>query len=135
MSRSSGVGSFSTSRLLPASADWQPVAGAGTQPTELSQPRHVPQVNGMWMQVASLAQTSWVQALPSSSHVDPTMWGRWLQNPPPSQTSVVQLFPSLGHGVNGASKWHVEEQQSPSALLPSSQSSPAVTMPLPQRVI
>src|SRR5262249_574852 len=57
------------------------------------------------------------------------------QAPAPSQTSTgVHASPSsqLAPALSNA---HVASQQSPVTRFPSSQASPAVTMPLPQRVI
>ena len=54
------------------------------------------------------------------------------QTPPPSQTSLdVQASPS-SHELPTVSKAQTPEQQSPGAVLPSSQSSPVSTTLLPQ---
>src|SRR5206468_12901137 len=78
-----------------------------------------------------LAQTSAVvQALPSL-HVA-------MVGVPPPHTPASSQVVSAKHGfvpVHGAptgSSWHVESQQSPATVLPSSHCSPGSTMPLPQ---
>src|SRR5215472_11958925 len=62
---------------------------------------------------------SWVQGLPSSqSRAVPGS-----QVPAPSQVSLPLQTVASGQGEPADSKWQVAEQQSPSAVLPSSQSS------------
>ena len=58
--------------------------------------------------------------------------GPGTQTPAPSQTSTaVQALPS-SQALPGASNWQLDEQQSPSAVPPSSQLSPSSSVPLPQ---
>jgi hypothetical protein len=54
-----------------------------------------------------------------------------VQTPAPLQTSLVHRLPSLAQALPDASNWQVDEQQSPSTLLPSSHCSPGSRMPLP----
>src|SRR5215510_11826611 len=49
-------------------------------------------------------------------------------------TSSVHALPSSAHGAAGVS-WHVESQQSPFCVLPSSHCSPGSTLPLPHKPI
>jgi hypothetical protein len=70
-----------------------------------------------------------VQTLPSSqSNGGPTV----TQFPAPSHSSAPSQAFRLSQPPPAASNMQLAEQQSPSAVLPSSQSSPVSTMPLPQ---
>src|SRR5262245_61672664 len=73
-----------------------------------------------------------VQGLPSShgAPITPKCW----HDPSPSHWSAVHSSPSSAHDCETGSAWHVGEQQSPAMVLPSSQASPAVTIPFPQPV-
>ena len=82
---------------------WQLGRGAATQPLVGTQASQAGQVTG-----------------------DPAA-----QVPAPSHDSVVHALPSL-HALPVGSKRHAAEQQSPSAVLPSSHRSPRSTVPLPQ---
>jgi hypothetical protein len=78
-------------------------------------------------------QTSpFVHGLPSSHDA---VFATCVHAPAPLQTSFVHGFPSLAHALPLASKWHVDEQQSPSTVLPSSQSSPGSRMPFPHGML
>src|SRR2546425_404408 len=74
-----------------------------------------------------------VQLLPS---LQGAVFATWLHVPAPSQTSSVHGFVSAGvHAAPAASYWQVDEQQSPSTVLPSSHCSPGSMMPLPHGML
>src|SRR5262249_37574128 len=82
-------------------------------------------------QLPATHESVWVQALPS---LHGAVLNGWVHAPAPLQTSSVQPLVSAAQRLPLGSKAHVGEQQSPAARLWSSQSSPAVTMPLPHAV-
>jgi hypothetical protein len=72
-----------------------------------------------------------VHALPSSQGLAP---GTCVHVPVALQTSSVQSFPSFVHAVPGGSSRQRAEQQSPSALTPTSQFSKGSITPFPHLV-
>jgi hypothetical protein len=122
----------------------------GTQPRVTLQDRHLGQLIGCAVQAPATHRSPLVQALPSSQgassgsaapahwpalHVSPLVQGlsslqspldgRCWHSPAALHTSVVQGLSSLVHPAPSAACQQVEEQQSPSTRLPSSQLSPA----------
>jgi hypothetical protein len=71
-----------------------------------------------------------VQSLPSS-HDEPSGTLTCWQVPAPSHVSVVQSLESVSQSWPAGSNVHVDEQQSPSLVLASSQSSPGSSWSLP----
>src|SRR3989454_108699 len=112
------------------------VFGVFTQPVAGSQASVVHTLPSLQLRAGPPTQTppaqlsAVVQALPSLHAA--TVGVPPPHTPAPSHVAAVRQGVGLAQGAPAGSNWHVDEQQSPATVLPSSHCSPGSRTPLPQ---
>src|SRR6185369_1199165 len=87
--------------------------------------------SGVFTHSPAPSHASAVQSMPSSAQVEPAASGISTHWPAPSHAVDMHSMPSSAQSEPAASNLQVDEQQSPLARFPSSQSSPSSTIRLP----